>query len=140
MKVLPSECECERCSVMCQAPCCGTPEDINKLMKAGYANRLMFDDWPDWDGGSDMLKPAMKGSEGSRAPWETRTEEGCTFWKDGKCELHKSGLKPIQGKLVTHDSSDEQIQWIIDKIRRSWKTKKAKAVIKKWKKFMTKDQ
>jgi len=100
-------------------------------MDAGFASRLMFDDWPF---GADMLKPAMKGSEGERAPWEVKTEEGCTFWKDGKCELHQSGLKPIQGKLAHHANTRAQIGEIEGLIRSSWDSDEATEVIERWKK------
>jgi len=28
LSILPTECNCEICSDMCEAPCCGTIEDI----------------------------------------------------------------------------------------------------------------
>jgi hypothetical protein len=133
MKLLPKECACEKCSRMCHAPCCGTPEDIDKLIDKGFANRLSFDDLPDVSG-IDMIKPALKGYEGGRAPWEVSSVSGCTFWKNGLCELHESGLKPIQGKLVIHGMPDEDHKQIQDMLVKSWKTKKAEQVIEKWKK------
>lgn len=132
IKVLPSECDCEKCSQMCQASCCGTPEDINKLIEAGYADRLMLDDWP---GDADILKPALKGYESESAPWEVATKEGCTFWKNGKCELHISGLKPTQGKLALHSLSEDQEQYISELLRDSWNTILAEEIIEKWKKI-----
>lgn len=116
---------------MCHAPCCGTPEEMEKLIKLGYRNRLMFDDWP---GQEDLIKPALKGYGGKKAPWETRTEKGCTFWKKGKCELHKLGLKPMVGRLAHHSNSLEDSMKIEDVVRESWRTEKAKEVIQLWKK------
>jgi len=130
MNVLPSNCDCEKCSSMCKAPCCGTPEDMQKLINHGYASRLMLDDWP---GGPDMLKPALKGSEGLSAPWEVSTEQGCTFWKNGKCELHDLGLKPIQGKLAHHNNSLEKCEEIEYLINNSWKTDESETVVENWK-------
>ena len=135
--VLQTECDCERCSNMCKAPCCGTIDDIQKLIDAGYGSRLMLDDWP---GDTDVIKPAMKGYEGNKAPWECRTEEGCTFWKDGKCELHQSGLKPTQGRLAHHDNTIHQVFEIEDLIRDSWKDDKGKEIIEKWKKDFMKEK
>lgn len=134
LTILPTECDCERCSLMCMAPCCGTPEDMMTLMDKGYGSRLMLDDWPDYNGNPNLIKPAMKGSEGCKAPWETRTAEGCTFWKDGKCELHSIGLKPTQGKLALHGQNEDETYYIADIIRASWKTDEAKACIDRFNK------
>lgn len=38
--IRPSECSCEKCKNLCRTPCLGTPEDINKLLEAGYGKRL----------------------------------------------------------------------------------------------------
>lgn len=130
ISVLPTECDCDKCSRMCTAPCCGTIEDMQNLIDAGYGNRLMLDDWPD---DNDIIKPAMKGHEGGKAPWDVRTEEGCTFWKDGKCELHQSGLKPTQGKLAHHDNDYFQLKEIENFISDSWGKDEAKEFIEKWK-------
>ena len=116
---------------MCHSPCCGTTEDINKLMDAGYADRLMLDDLA---GGPHMIKPALKGFEGNRSPWAVQSNEGCTFWKDGKCELHDLGLKPIQGKLAFHGNTNKQCEYIQDLIENSWDDhESAYQVIEKWK-------
>lgn len=131
MNILPSECDCEECSSMCNGPCCGTAEEIKNLIKLGYANRLMLDDFPP---GPDLVKPALKGYEGKRSPWETRTEEGCTFWKEGKCELHNLGLKPMQGSLAHHSQSREEQIEIEDFIRDTWISgEDGTEVIEQWK-------
>jgi len=133
LTVKVSECSCEKCSKMCHAPCCGTPDDMQKLIDAGYGERLMYDDLP---GGEYMIKPALKGFEGEGAPWEVASKAGCTFWKDGKCELHESGLKPLQGKLALHGQSEKEIDQVGDFINEAWQDeKKTNKVIKKWKKL-----
>jgi hypothetical protein len=131
LKVQESECACERCRKMCRAPCCGTPADVKALMDAGYGDRLMLDDW---EGQADMIKPALKGWEGEKAPWNTESYLGCTFWIDGKCELHDLGLKPEQGKLAHHSNTDEQNDSIGQHIELTWKTKTGEKIIKEWKK------
>jgi hypothetical protein len=130
LTVLPTECDCEKCSLMCHAPCCGTPDDMEILMNTGYGNRLIYDGLP---GGEKMLKPAVKGYEGKNSPWQTFSKEGCTFWKEKKCELHSLGLKPTQGKLVIHDQTEEDQHDIAEFIEDSWRTEKAKKTIKRWK-------
>ena len=131
LNILPSECDCEICSIMCHAPCCGTLEDIDRLIEAGFADRLMYDDYPGIV--DEIIKPALKNYEGQRAPWETNTLNGCTFWKDGKCELHDLGLKPIQGKLAHHDNSEDEIYAIEEMLVDSWTGKGVEAIIQKWK-------
>ena len=71
-----TECDCEICSRMCTAPCCGTPEEMQNIIGAGYGDRLCLDEWP---GEGTDLHPALKGFEGSEAPYHVRSEEGCTF-------------------------------------------------------------
>ena len=36
----PIECKCQKCKQQCKTPCLGTPEDILRLIKAGYKDRL----------------------------------------------------------------------------------------------------
>lgn len=138
MNILPTECACEKCVKMCRAPCCGTPQEINALIEAGYGDRLMLDDWDD---DPDMIKPAMKAYEGYRAPWATSTKEGCTFWKEGKCELHDTGLKPMHARLAHHDMIDEEWKYVCNKIKETWHGEEAEICIKNWReKFYKKDR
>ena len=42
----PSECSCTHCQGMCtRVSCLGTPDDIIKLLEAGYAEKLAFTKW-----------------------------------------------------------------------------------------------
>ena len=115
---------------MCHATCCGTPEDMQRLINAGYGRRLMYDDLP---GGEDMIKPALKGFEGNKSGWDVASKEGCTFWKDGKCELHDLGLKPSQGKLSHHSLTQEENNAIGNFVNESWDTEEGQKVIDEWK-------
>ncbi len=137
--ILPCECSCSKCKSMCHAPCCGSVEDFEKIIEAGYADRLMFDDLPSVCDGGDIIKPALKGHEGKQAPWETKSELGCTFWKYGKCELHKSGLKPIQGKQATHTDQHvaaDKAQAFSEISKADWESPRGMALIEKWKKLV----
>lgn len=140
LKVLPCDCDCEKCRSMCHAPCCGTPEDIKNLMENGYGNRLMLDDWNS-SGCPTLIKPALCTYEGEKAPFHTTSKKGCTFWKKGKCQLHKIGLKPLQGKLAHHDRSQNEINHIEYLIENSWNTENGSKVIEEWKnKFFKKEE
>lgn len=128
------ECDCVICKSMCHAPCCGTPEEMEAIMDAGMGNRLCLDDWP---GQEVDLHPALKGYEGGKAPYAVSSQLGCTFYKDGKCELHDKGLKPLGGRAAyhdVHDSQDLEYADVVKYIGNSWKTEKAKQVIERFKK------
>lgn len=135
IKLVESECDCKRCSAMCQAPCCPTPAEVEKLIKAGFGNRLMIDDDPNDVCSDPVIKPALKGWEGQRAPYQVASSEGCTFWKKGKCGLHKLGLKPFTGRYAHHDASREHWHAVCEKLKKTWRTKKASVVIKKFMKL-----
>lgn len=125
-----TQCDCEKCQRMCHAPCCGTPDDMMKLIKAGYAHRLCFDDW---EGMPPNIHPALKGYEGSTSPFYCRSKEGCTFLKSGKCELHDLGLKPLMGKFAHHSYEDSDYEEIEEYVPSSWDTEYGRGVIELWK-------
>ena len=130
LEMLPiTECDCEVCSKMCHAPCTGTPDDMQKIIDAGYGDRLCLDDWP---GQVADLHPALKRYEGDEAPFDVRSEEGCTFWKDGKCELHEKGLKPLGGKIAHHAMDPDVWKEFARLGENSWDNKEAKNLIESW--------
>lgn len=133
LNMFPVQCDCEKCSLMCRCPCCGSVEDFEKIIAAGYADRLMFDDLPSSCDAGPILKPALKGHEGKGAPWGTGSERGCTFWKEGKCELHESGLKPIQGKIAHHDNERYYYDELAEIMKEDWGSMRGMALIEKWK-------
>jgi hypothetical protein len=132
-----TECDCDQCKAMCHSPCCGTPDEIRKIIDAGYGGRLCLDDWPNE---ITDLHPALKGYEGKTAPYQTMSREGCTFWIDGKCELHDKGLKPSGGKLAHHAQPMEEYREIMGKISKSWLTKKAMKLVHHWKRDYLSDR
>lgn len=136
LNIEPSQCDCLACQYMCHAPCCGSVEDMEKLIEAGYGNRLMFDDLPSTSDGGNILKPALKGHEGQQAPWETHSVSGCTFWKNGKCELHDKGLKPIQGKLAIHGGNKSGSAKYAEISKEDWESERGLEVIEKWKRLV----
>ena len=91
----PIQCKCKLCQQQCHTPCLGTPQDILKLIKAGYADRLS---WTDWAAGIIM------GCTDHVVGMVQATADGdwCTFYHDGLCELHDKGLKPTEGRLSHH--------------------------------------
>lgn len=111
----PSSCDCEKCKCQCHTPCLGTPEDILKLAQNGYADRLEITLWA-----FGMLVGLI--NEPIPMIQARRENNGwCTFYHDGKCELHEKGLKPTEGKLSHHslkiDNWDpkKSISWLVAK-------------------------
>lgn len=71
-------------------PCLGTPEDIKKIITAGFGNRLMQTNF--------MNVPVIM-------PLLDSEKKSCTFFTNGLCELHDLGLKPTVGKLAHHSTT-----------------------------------
>lgn len=136
IKIIETECDCPICQYMCHAPCCGTPVEVEMLIKAGFDSRLMLDDNPDDVYPEPVIKPALKGYEGKRAPYHVASHQGCTFWKDGKCELHSLGLKPYLGRVAHHAQPLGIYEAACEKVNKAWGTKKAKNLIEKFKESM----
>lgn len=87
----PKECKCSLCKSQCQQPGWGTPEDMFKIVKAGFGKRL----------GRTIIN-------GIQVIIPKKEEGHCTFFKDGLCELHDLGLKPTVCKLSHHSTTAEK--------------------------------
>ena len=92
----PTNCKCEKCKSQCHTPCLGTPEDIIKLIDAGYKDRLSPTLW--------AVGMLMGLTDKPIKMIQARREDSgwCTFFHNGLCELHDSGLKPTEGRLSHH--------------------------------------
>lgn len=107
----PSVCNCEQCKAQCHTPCLGTPEDINKLIEAGYQDRLAPTLWA-----AGMIMGLI--DYPIKMVQAKREDNGwCTFYHDGLCELHDKGLKPTEGRLSHHSI---KIDNIVPKKSLSW--------------------
>lgn len=129
-------CSCENCVGACEyRPCWGTPEDIEKIIDAGYGSRLMNDYWASRGDDINIPAPAIRNYEGRGAPLMPIGR--CTFLtKEGLCELHDAGLKPLEGRVTICTGDDAVIKehqdarvFIVDQ----WRTPEGKAVYQKWK-------
>lgn len=97
----PVECKCQECKKQCRTPCLGTPQDILKLVEAGYTDKLMPTHW---------AVGLVLGKLSYTIPMiqAIQTDEGwCIFHKDGLCSLHELGLKPTEGRLSHHSIKPE---------------------------------
>lgn len=98
----PTRCKCSRCASQCMvSPCLGTPDDIEKIIDAGYSDKISPTVWLTGlkMGFTDRPVPIY-------APKDTYS--GCIFFKNGLCSLHDSGLKPTEGKLSHHTQEMEE--------------------------------
>lgn len=91
----PSECRCQLCQKQCATTSClGTPDDVQKLIDAGFARDLeKFVFISPYAGNERIHMYRIKNNpDGS----------GCSFFKNRLCELHDAGLKPTEGVLANH--------------------------------------
>lgn len=100
----PVACSCERCRRQCLTPCLGTPQDIWRLMEAGYESKLKLTFWAVGMLLRKLPVPVLMVQA-------YQTPDGCVFWKNGLCELHHTGLKPTEGKLSHHVITEENFSF-----------------------------
>ena len=100
----PSECKCQKCKNQCRTPCLGTPDDILKLLEAGYKEQLRFTYW------ATALFLGVFPDVIFMVQIE-KTDNGCIFFKDGLCSIHHTGLKPTEGKLSHHIITAENLDF-----------------------------
>lgn len=135
----PITCEgCVEGLEMCETrPCWGTPEDIRRIISAGFANRLMVDWWSgtlDGFDSPDIIGPAIAGKEAGYAG--ARPDGRCTFLtSDGKCELHALGLKPSEGAIAcckrAHLGGGGKHS-LHRQIAKTWATQEGQALAAEW--------
>lgn len=100
----PIECKCKACKRQCKNVCLGTPEDIERIIDAGYKDKLEPTEWRVAIlAGAYPLPINMFQVK--------QTDNGCIFFKDGLCELHSKGLKPTEGKLSHHTTTIENFKF-----------------------------
>ena len=110
----PCECKCSLCKMQCHTPCLGTPQDIENLIDAGYADNLAPTLWGVGMimGVIDIPIPMIQAIAG---------KEYCVFSHNGLCELHDKGLKPTEGRLSHHSTrinnfkASKSISWNVAK-------------------------
>lgn len=128
-KYPPSEpCSCAVCVSYCRRPGWWTVEEAARVMEAGYASRMMLEISPDRSYG--VLSPAFKGCE-LRFASEEYAARGCTFLSEGLCELHGSGLMPLECRFCHHERPGQGPRCHAD-IGREWNTAAGRALVVRW--------
>lgn len=92
---VPVQCSCSICKRQCHTPCLGTPDDIERIIDAGYVDRLELTNWAAGIllGVTNVVVPMIQPVAG---------KEYCAFFENGLCILHDRGLKPTEGRLSHH--------------------------------------
>jgi hypothetical protein len=128
-KYPPSEpCSCQICTSYCNRPGWWTVEEAEKAIAAGYANRMMLEIAPERD--FSVLSPAFKGNECNFA-FQHFSKNGCTFLKNGLCELFGTGVEPLECRFCHHDRTGLGVKCHHD-IENEWKSNAAKRLIVRW--------
>lgn len=103
----PIACKCAQCKEQCRTPCLGTPEDILRLIKAGYGDKLKPTLWY-----VGVLVGHLKYPIPMIQAIQT-AEDWCIFRDaDGLCSIHDLGLKPAEGKLSHHSIAPENYVFV----------------------------
>jgi hypothetical protein len=83
-------------------------------------------------GSFGVLSPAFRGNELAFAK-QLFADQGCTFLKDGLCELHATGLQPLECRFCHHDRVG-QGPLCHASIEHDWNTPAGVALVVKWSK------
>lgn len=125
----PSEpCSCKVCLSYCRRPGWWTVEEAARAMQAGRADRMMLEMSPDRSFG--VLSPAFRGCEGQFAS-NQYANRGCTFLVNDLCELHGTGLMPLECRFCHHDRPGLGPRCHAD-IERDWNTAAGRALVVRW--------
>jgi Fe-S-cluster containining protein len=139
-------CTCEKCVGACEHnPGWMTPQEARAAIRAGLANRLMRD-WlePSDELGNEtrvwVLAPASIGCEGEDAPempfmafYMGWSKGRCTFLKNGRCEIHDSGFKPIHCRVALACDQEYNIIAVNNfEVARLWDSDLGRQVIEEW--------
>lgn len=106
----PSQCSCDKCSAGCKAsPCWPTPEQGARLREAQPDKTVVDATCVGPDGKRiHVIRPAANGEKAGSISSVDPFPGQCVFYVDGGCELHHTGLKPMEGRLWSHTLTRQQ--------------------------------
>ncbi len=93
----PIQCSRDACRRQCQTPCLGTPADILLLCKEGYSKYLKPTEWA-----VSVILGKTKEPLYMIQLFYDEDKGMCCMYENGLCRLHEKGLKPLEGKLSSH--------------------------------------
>ena len=103
-------------------------EEAERAIHEGFANRMMLELSPEGD--FIVLSPAFKGNEVQFA-LKIFSENGCTFFNQGLCELFGRTFQPLECRFCHHQREGLGLKCHAD-IEQEWKSKEAKRLVLKW--------
>lgn len=121
-------CSCETCVSYCMRPGWWLVEEAAKAIEAGHAFRMMLELSPERE--FAVLSPAFRGNECNYA-LQIFSGAGCTFLKNGLCELYGTGFQPLECRYCHHERKGTG-ELCHNDIGREWKTAEAKRLIVRW--------
>lgn len=126
-KFTQNQCSCERCALMCHhSPCTPTPEEAIRLLESEFAKHMMLTVIPDIKKGRLAAVIAPKGIHREDSP-----ARRCILLENGLCRLHDTGLKPLEGRLASHDNTIHQSAQLRSEMLSLWKSSEGmKAIVK----------
>ena len=121
-----------------------TPDEAEKAIISGYAQRLMLDYWQAYPEDVYVLLPAALGYEGAGpvptnnaivgfSMFSKQLPNPCTLYRNGKCRIHASGFKPRECR-ETMGCTDESVGR--KEIYPEWDTVRGRALVANWKKLV----
>jgi hypothetical protein len=125
----PSEaCACDICRRYCMRPGWWTVQEARRAFEAGYGSRMMLEVAPERTFG--VLAPAFRGCERGFA-LQSFAGRGCTFLRDGGCELHGTGLQPLECRFCHHDRPGLGPRCHAA-IERDWRSPAGRTLVARW--------
>ncbi len=125
----PSEsCTCAICTGYCARPGWWTVAEAGSAIRAGYAGRMMIEIPPDRS--FCVLAPAFRGCEGLFAAQEF-SQRGCTFFADGLCALHGTGLMPLECRFCHHERAGQGVACHLA-LEHDWDTPAGQELVALW--------
>jgi hypothetical protein len=124
-------CACDVCVSYCQRPGWWTVAEAAAAVAAGLGPRMMLEMAPDRS--FAVLSPAFAGNEVDFALERFRAR-GCTFLRDRRCDLHGSGLQPLECRFCHHDRPGQGPVCHAD-LERDWNTDAGRALVARWAKL-----
>ncbi len=131
-KYPPSEpCSCEVCRAFCMRPGWWTVAEAARAVEAGYGSRMMLEMAPDRSFG--VLSPAFAGCELDFARKDCAAN-GCTFFKEGLCELYGTGHQPLECRFCHHARPGLGPKCHTD-LEQDWRSPAGVALVVRWSKL-----
>jgi len=128
-KYPPSEpCACDVCLAYCRRPGWWTVKEAARAIETGHGPRMMLELSPDRSFG--VLSPAFRGNEATFA-LNLFADRGCTFFVDSRCELHGTGVQPLECRFCHHDRRGLGPRCHAD-LEKDWNTPAGQALVRRW--------